>query len=101
MKGKYYFIVVLLLIGCASKPSPSIPLFQKYSDRIEKTYIGMNLDEFKKYWSEAKFTPSIGFDTDLYIFSEPYNAGDIIYRCILFHFKENKLIYFIEDYQPY
>ena len=103
MKGKYYFIVVLFLIGCASKPSPSISLFQKYSDRIEKTYIGMKLDEFKKIWIEAKFTPSIGFGDDfkLYIFSEPYNQGDIVYKSILFYFDDNKLINFIEDHQPY
>jgi len=62
MKKKNLVLLALLLVtvlfhGCESTPiKQARTIEQAFPDRIEKTVIGMGIDDFKATWPEAKRT---------------------------------------------
>jgi len=49
--------IVFLLISCANTPiKTGKTIDEAFPERIEKTVIGMSIDEFKTVWPEAKRT---------------------------------------------
>jgi hypothetical protein len=61
--------VVTLFIGCKSTPIKFASTIEEaFPDRIEKTVMGMSLNDFKTVWSEVKRS-GISEDSEIYEFT--------------------------------
>jgi hypothetical protein len=102
-KTKIMFVVGLVLvigamffIGCSSTPSGRAEsLEEAYPDRIEKTVVGMDVNEFKSVWPEASRT-GMSSDGEIYEFIYTHTTmGGIAYTYRIytkFYFSDNKLV---------
>jgi len=89
--------LVFLLVGCASKPT--VPtgraesIEEAYPDRIEKTVVGMSIEDFKTIWPEAK---KVGFNQEGEIYEFRYGHMYIYapdyYITTKFYFSNDKLV---------
>jgi len=98
---KFLLIVSILITGvmlysCSSTPSGRAKSIEEaYPDRFEKTIAGMNLNEFKEVWPEAKRS---GFNegSEVYLFVYRYVPLVVFdngsyYIDTKFYFSEGKL----------
>ena len=92
-------LAVAMSLGCASTPSTTAGTAQTieeaHPDRIEKTIVGMDINEFKTVWPEAIRT-GVSTDGETYEFVYTNVAlGGIAYNFriyITFYFTNNKLV---------
>jgi len=88
--------IIFLLMGCASASTPSgraESIEEAYPDRIEKTVVGMDINDFKETWPEAK---RVGFSEEGEIYEFRYGhiflyAPDY-YITTKFYFSNDKLV---------
>ena len=94
-----------MLFGCVSAnvgttQGYATTIEEAHPDRLEKTYIGMDVDEFKAIWPEASRS-GIGDNSETYEFAyanlalnqSPFYGGNVYnYKIITyFYFTNNKL----------
>jgi hypothetical protein len=110
-------IFIVVFTGCVSVPKESIranstneipSIQQKYSDRFERTRIGMDLSEFRQIWPEAiksgetqEFVIYEFKEITIYYTDNDYNVGfwwtgsaktSQFVQTELFYFTNNKLV---------
>jgi len=84
--------VVFMLNSCATTQGFDKTIKEKYPDRIEKTVIGMDFDEFKTIWPEAK-KEGIGEIYEFTYVSWLITGVQYNYKVhTIFYFSNNKLI---------
>ena len=86
--------VILLLIGCASTTSgKATSIEQAHPERLAKTYIGMDVNEFKTVWPEATRSGiSDGRETYVFIYDHIFLYAPDYRIHTYFYFVENKLV---------
>jgi hypothetical protein len=91
MTKKILFVPAALFFLCLIVNCATTSVEQQYSERWEKTYIGMSLDEFKQVWPEAQFTGSGDLQniTEVWTFSQKSFIGAEVE---FFTFQDDKLI---------
>jgi hypothetical protein len=97
--NKSFWVILILIIGtmllgCASTPSGRAESIEEaYPDRIEKTVVGMDVNEFKIIWPEAK-RAGISEGNEIYEFryGHIFLYAPDYYITTKFYFANNKLV---------
>jgi hypothetical protein len=90
------FLMFLLVFSLLSTYAKKQTIEEKYKDRLEKTYVGMSVEEFKKLWPKWKGPVStldpefIGFKG--YYITEKGLLGGI--EILYFWFKDDKFTHY-------
>jgi hypothetical protein len=86
------FVTVLVVLTVFMMGCTTMPIEKAYPDRFEKTKIGMDIEEFKQVWPEAK---RVGETQDEVIYEFIYGNTVIYTPAYLvhekFYFTDNKL----------
>jgi len=100
MKKIMFSILFISLAFCLSAQNVDEKYWKNYSSQLEKTVVGMSLEDFKKIWPEAKGPYSDFHDKEisLYSFSLPPRPFSLMkgVRIIYFTFKEDILLSWVD-----
>ena len=92
--GILVFITGIIILGCSSTPSGRAESIEEaYPDRMEKTVVGMDINEFKTIWPEAKRS-GISEEGEIYEFryGHIFLYAPDYYITTKFYFSDNKLV---------
>jgi hypothetical protein len=89
----------IMIVGCASKSNIGTTqgraesIEEAYPDRFEKTVVGMDVDEFKTVWPEARRS-GISEEGEIYEFryGHIFIYAPDYYITTKFYFSDNKLV---------
>jgi len=85
---------VSLIISCANTPiKTGRTIEEAFPERIEKTVIGMSIDDFKTVWPEAKRTGiTENGETYEFLYNRPSLGYDFDHIYTYFYFNNNALV---------
>jgi len=92
--GILVFITGIMLFSCSSTPSGRAESIEEaYPDRIEKTVVGMDVNEFRAVWPEAK-RAGVSEEGEIYEFryGHIFLYAPDYYITTRFYFSNNKLV---------
>lgn len=100
MKKLFFLLIFASIALCLNAQTVDEKYWKDYKEQLEKTVVGMSLEDFKILWKGAKGPFSDFHDKDLIIYNfskppRPFSAlGGV--KILYFSFKDDKLIGWVE-----